>query len=104
MTKIVEADTHGLSTYSNYGCRCEVCRSAWAGYISDRRKQRRAQRVEIGGRMTATQIPPEKHGTEAVYSNYSCRCEACTEAQRTGQARRKKARQDKQEQTQGETS
>jgi hypothetical protein len=60
---------HGLSTYTNWGCRCDVCRAAMAAYRRDRRRK-------MGGR-----VPPEvPHGRFGTYTNYGCRCEACTAA------------------------
>jgi hypothetical protein len=63
---------HG--TYGGYtgGCRCEGCRAANTEY------QRRARqlRLERG-------IPAEKHGKDATYANWACRCLPCTEAHRS---------------------
>lgn len=33
---------HGVSGYSNWNCRCDVCRKAWSKYLRERRKARKA--------------------------------------------------------------
>lgn len=85
------ADTHGGSgSRYNAGCRCAVCTEAHRVRIGRRREQRRAGRVPVDGRMTATgrilvdgrvviQDAPE-HGRCSTYSNWSCRCAPCTDA------------------------
>lgn len=34
---------HGVSAYSNWNCRCEVCRAAWAAYLRERKRVRSEQ-------------------------------------------------------------
>lgn len=43
------------------------------------RAARLARRVEIDGRLVAP-LPPERHGLQASYTNWGCRCEDCTRA------------------------
>ena len=81
---------HGVSAYSNYKCRCDVCRSAWKEYMQKRRAARKDKRVEIDGKMVAAHLPDESHGKESTYTNHSCRCEECTEAQRVSSLKRYK--------------
>lgn len=61
---------HGQNGYTNYGCRCGVCRDAQAAY-------HRAWKAKARG----TLAPDDsRHGTPNGYANYSCRCLRCTEA------------------------
>lgn len=61
---------HGTSGgYSNYGCRCRSCKSAWAARLQRRKLERK------------TETPPERvHGSPGGYYNWSCRCSRCTSA------------------------
>lgn len=62
--------THGKpSTYSNGGCRCDLCSAA----NSLRMRQQRERR---SGRV----IPDGLHGKSTTYTNYKCRCEPCRDA------------------------
>lgn len=61
---------HNAATYSNYGCRCDVCRKS----ESERRARLKAKRI------TRTAIPPELHGRYTTYNNWLCRCELCRQA------------------------
>lgn len=58
---------HGLNGYSNYRCRCEICRKSNADY---QRAWRRRDR----------EIPEHVHGTQSGYTNYMCRCRRCRKA------------------------
>ena len=77
---------HGLSGYSNLGCRCGICRAANTAYNLQMRKVRQ-RRIESD----ATIRP---HGVESTYSNYRCRCAPCKEAHRVAQAARDARRKD----------
>ena len=71
--------THGkASTYTNYGCRCELCKEA----IRLTAKKRRASR----GATLAGDDP--RHGTLTGYNSWGCRCERCREATRVARAER----------------
>jgi hypothetical protein len=72
-------NTHGLSSYTNNHCRCEVCTVAMRVYQRARRTRANAQRVLIDGRPTHANAV---HGTDSGYANWRCRCIACTEAHR----------------------
>ena len=37
----MEKFTHGSSGYTNYECRCEICRAGWAARVKDYRVRRR---------------------------------------------------------------
>ena len=60
---------HGrITTYTNYGCRCNPCKKAATDYA----KQYRENRQPIG--------PDDpRHGTRTGYGT-GCRCEDCTSA------------------------
>lgn len=60
------------STYSNWGCRCDLCRAAWAAYVAKRKAVRVAE-------FAAGQISVP-HGLASTYGNYNCRCEPCRRA------------------------
>jgi hypothetical protein len=66
--------THGIpSTYKSpqYACRCDLCREA----------NRLDQRRQAAKRKATRPIPPHvKHGSMSTYSNWGCRCAACTKA------------------------
>lgn len=74
---------HGASKYSNEGCRCTVCRGAWAEYTRRRRWQREAY-VEAHG-LPASIV----HGYSA-YFNWGCRCVDCTAAVRVPRPNRRR--------------
>jgi len=50
-----------------------------AQQMRDLRQRRYAARVLIDGRLVS---PHGRHGTDATYTNYGCRCVPCTEAVR----------------------
>jgi len=63
---------HGtVNGYSNLGCRCDDCKSAWRVQT---RQQREARRHKP--------IPDRVHGTAGGYDNWFCRCDACRAANR----------------------
>jgi hypothetical protein len=72
---------HGLSTYTNHGCRCDVCRASMAAYRRDHRRR-------VRGR-----VPPEvPHGSSGTYCNYGCRCRSCSDAHAADKRRRYRSR------------
>lgn len=84
--ELIPERVHGTQNgYTNYGCRCSECRSAWAKSVEEA-KERRASRP----------VPEHVHGTSNGYGNYKCRCEPCTAAwtrdSTARAARRRKAR------------
>lgn len=70
--------THGASGYTNIGCRCDVCVTGHRAQVAAERRRRRAERVQIDGRLVAVNAPT--HGTASTYSNHGCRCAPCTAA------------------------
>lgn len=66
---------HGRARYSHYGCRCEVCVSA---YQTDQRSQR-------ASRYARPEDAP--HGTQGGYTNWGCRCDDCKDAGSLGNKR-----------------
>ena len=72
---------HGTTGY-RYSCRCRVCRDANAAQA----REGRARRTATLHRAVADLI----HGTKATYVNHGCRCEACVEAQREANQRRRR--------------
>jgi AraC-like DNA-binding protein len=71
---------HGGARRYQMGCKCDAC-------MEGMRARARARRGQ----------EPREHGTNSSYTNYSCRCQACTEAatiyRRGLRARRKQQRQ-----------
>jgi len=63
---------HGRNGYTNYGCRCRICRDANADYSLSQREVRR-RRLET----TPTLRP---HGALSTYLNWGCRCQECRAA------------------------
>lgn len=45
-------------------------------------QRRQALREPVNGRMVATHLPPERHGTTNGYDKWFCRCEPCSDAHR----------------------
>lgn len=62
---------HGYGGYTN-GCRCDVCTSAKAKYMRERRASARAS--------TALLVEGITHGTQFGYEEKGCRCLPCTDA------------------------
>lgn len=61
---------HGRSAYVHGTCRCPVCAQANREYAA-----------ELRARKSGTLAPGDpRHGTVNGYSNYRCRCQACTRA------------------------
>lgn len=54
--------------YSNYGCRCPLCKKAHKDYCERKRRDRIARGL-------APDDP--RHGTYTAYFNWGCRCEKC---------------------------
>lgn len=73
---------HGTNGYTNYKCRCEVCKAAASAAAREDRleRQRRA-------REDPSTVP---HGTENGYTNYRCRCGLCTWAHTEAKGSRKR--------------
>lgn len=81
----MSADDHGsYSTYTNHGCRCVLCRSAWAVWNRRYRRRRRA----------ALETDPSivEHGKNSTYINYRCTCRECRAAHADYNMARKAAR------------
>lgn len=73
------ADVHNHSTYTNRGCRCEVCRAAQAAYMREYKS-----RIFL--------MPGDsRHGTDNGYNNYGCRCAKCRAARSEYRSRRAKS-------------
>lgn len=70
ITSTGEPPTHNASAYSNWGCRCEVCRESEAA----------RRRALVARRRTRANIPPELHGLYTTYNNWLCRCTPCRAA------------------------
>jgi hypothetical protein len=76
------ADDHGsASTYSNHGCRCDLCRGAWTDYLYEVRRTRTLRLQKDPSLAT--------HGKYTTYTNWGCRCDLCRAAHT---ARQKAAR------------
>lgn len=85
---------HGkIGTYSNHRCRGPLCRIAWRQQ-GQSVKQDRADKIEFAERVRlddgrvvsyipvplSDRVQVVEHGTASTYTNWSCRCELCTEA------------------------
>lgn len=69
---------HGrATTYSNYGCRCDPCRSA-----AKEHRRRNQQRTYKARRVERLERDPSlaTHGSVSTYRNWGCRCEPCVAA------------------------
>jgi len=62
---------HGVNGYTNFRCRCEVCRFAWN--LEYKRKERNRK---------ARGLPDSdpRHGKYTTYRNWCCRCRRCCDA------------------------
>lgn len=81
---------HGTTNgYVNRKCRCPDCREANRLECRSRWARRKADRVNIGGRL----VSPLSyvHGTANGYGNHSCRCPECTAAWTDWNAQRREA-------------
>lgn len=63
---------HGHNGYTNYQCRCILCREGQRLYQQDYRKRRR----------NSPEFARVVHGQPDTYCNWSCRCVECIEAWR----------------------
>lgn len=63
---------HNASTYTNYRCRCSICKAAHTASVKARRTVRAA--------MIAAGTADVEHGQNSTYLNWSCRCEPCRTA------------------------
>lgn len=82
---------HGtLDGYNNHHCQCEACTKentlANARRRTDRRAALQGEPRQRGERGPEPLQAPKKHNA-ATYSNWGCRCEACTLAWRLAQRR-----------------
>lgn len=65
---------HGkYSTYSNKGCRCQECKSAWNEYCTEVRRKTRES-------WTGVADPSIPHGVTNSYFRHGCRCPDCKDA------------------------
>lgn len=79
------------STYTNWRCRCEGCREAWAAYVVER-KRMRGNEMATGVEATLKSGHPKgRPFNENTYTNWGCRCKLCT-ADHAEQARRRRER------------
>ena len=76
----VPAHVHGMNGYSNYGCRCDTCRTANADFQAAYRD-----------RLAGTPFDEIPHGTTNGYGNYRCRCDACRAANTETRRRQRRA-------------
>jgi hypothetical protein len=80
---------HGTAgCYSNWGCRRQECRQAWAALQKRMREQRYA---ELGD----PRFPQPEHGKASTYYNWGCKCDRCVAAKRS-QVQRAKIRRARQ--------
>jgi hypothetical protein len=72
---------HGrISTYANYGCRCNLCREACTAWTrANRLKRKKLLKRGPDGRMV-TRAKNVTHGNPSTYLNWFCRCPDCTKA------------------------
>lgn len=80
---------HGLGAYTNWGCRCEICKESLASSMRTSRKWRIEQTRLNGG------IAPKEDHNLSTYVNWGCKCDDCLEAKRKDSERyyeRKKRR------------
>lgn len=76
---------HGtVSTYTNYGCRCESCTEVHSAACASAAKHR-ADRL-------AADPTIRPHGVEATCTGWGCRCEPCTAAAAEANRKRYQAR------------
>ena len=72
---------HGTYSAYNSGCKCPLCKEAKREYG---RRYRAANTARIKACIEAGEPLPSNipHGTAGGYTNFACRCEDCTRAQR----------------------
>ena len=88
-----EGQPMNTSTYTNWRCRCEGCRDAWAEYTRDRKAEREQEQRDVGVNPRLGEHPPGRAFNENTYTNYGCRCEACTADHTKQSARRRRQRE-----------
>lgn len=94
---IINGRIHNASTYTNHGCRCDVCVAGMSEMNRRQRAKRFATTRESG-------LPAYvRHGANA-YRNWGCRCEVCTAAATVDGTERAKRRGYKSRQTPAERS
>lgn len=72
----VKEPKHGqVSTYTNYGCRCELCSEAHAEALVKEYKSR-VRRLKSG----EVRHEDLEHGRKYTYTQWGCRCQPCTDA------------------------
>jgi hypothetical protein len=77
-----EAIPHGTAGgYTNHGCSCAECSTAWAETCMTARERRMAKGLPPGDK---------RHGTENGYSNWGCGCDACREAHNASKRRQRR--------------
>jgi hypothetical protein len=86
----MQHDHGSVSTYTNYKCRCDLCRVAHSTYIGMLRERRYATRILVAGRLVAPAYVA--HGTSNAYLNWGCRCWPCTDAHSDTMRSRRRAR------------
>ena len=85
MTLTPDDPRHGkASTYTNHGCRCDLCREANRTYPPHLAATVRYRR-KLGQQPRKIGITYE-HGTRYGYIRGGCRCPGCTESMRVYQA------------------
>ena len=85
MTLTADDPRHGkASTYTNHGCRCDLCREANRTYPPHLAATVRYRR-KLGQQPRKIGITYE-HGTRYGYIRGGCRCPGCTESMRLYQA------------------
>ena len=72
--------------YMNAGCRCDLCRAAWAAHQIEANKSRRERLADT----TAVE-----HGKATTYANWSCRCEPCKAAHSVVMRQQAQSRKDR---------
>jgi hypothetical protein len=63
--------TAGRYKSKKYACRCQPCSAAMAAYTQTLKENRKRE---------AENPDDPRHGTRSFYTNYGCRCERCTQA------------------------
>lgn len=77
----MNAEHGSVVAYRSGRCRCTVCVQANRDRQAAHRADRRARRVLRDGRWVAP-LPQPFHGLYNTYSEWSCRCAPCVEANR----------------------
>lgn len=71
---MLERFDHGYKRYSSNQnpCRCEVCRTAKAAYMREKRKAAGAEKSQV--------VKGIRHGTAHGYKDNKCKCDPCKQA------------------------